>query len=283
MQPILSEYYGDNTRWFIATVIDASPPYGREGRVKIRIHGLHSDITRDIPQNDLPWAQCVVPTTEGGVSGIGRIPKIQSGALVFGIFMDGMNSQVPIVLGSLPHIEMPTAVQLNRSVDNFGDDTEPKNVFQKTFDFFTSLVSSSDVDDEDTDEPSKSVKENREKAALGFFLNVGYTEKQALALVAGLSRASNMTTGTPGIGNFSDTRYNNLLTFSDNFNLFSTQIQFVLFELNGKKTNANIRLLQSDKIEGTNGTAEIVAKYYLDNKVSADEVESKAKALLERI
>ena len=34
-RPILSEFYGDNTRWFVATVVDASPPYGYEGRVKI--------------------------------------------------------------------------------------------------------------------------------------------------------------------------------------------------------------------------------------------------------
>ena len=40
--PIQSEFYGDNVRWFIATVIDASPPFGFEGRVKIRVHGLHS-------------------------------------------------------------------------------------------------------------------------------------------------------------------------------------------------------------------------------------------------
>ena len=53
-KPIPSEYYGDNTRWFIATVIDASPPYGFEERVKIRVHGLHTESTRDIPQDALP-------------------------------------------------------------------------------------------------------------------------------------------------------------------------------------------------------------------------------------
>ena len=79
-KPIPSEYYGDNTRWFIATVIDASPPYGFEGRVKIRVHGLHTESTRDIPQDALPWAQCVLPTTEGGVSGLGRIPQLQPSA-----------------------------------------------------------------------------------------------------------------------------------------------------------------------------------------------------------
>ena len=54
--PIQSEFYGDNVRWFIATVIDASPPFGFEGRVKIRVHGLHSPETYLLPQQDLPWA-----------------------------------------------------------------------------------------------------------------------------------------------------------------------------------------------------------------------------------
>ena len=34
LNPVPYEYYGDNVRWFIATVIDASPPFGFEGRVK---------------------------------------------------------------------------------------------------------------------------------------------------------------------------------------------------------------------------------------------------------
>ena len=54
MKALPYEYYGDNFRWFIATVIDVSPPYGYEGRVQIRIHGLHSSSTKDIPQGDLP-------------------------------------------------------------------------------------------------------------------------------------------------------------------------------------------------------------------------------------
>ena len=54
--PIQSEFYGDNVRWFIATVIDASPPFGFEGRVKIRVHGLHSPETYLLPQQDLPWS-----------------------------------------------------------------------------------------------------------------------------------------------------------------------------------------------------------------------------------
>ena len=81
---------------------------GFEGRFKIRIHGLHSPSTVDIPEADLPWAQCVLPTTEGGVSGIGKMPQLMPNALVFGMFMDGKHSQTPLILGSIPHVEFPT-------------------------------------------------------------------------------------------------------------------------------------------------------------------------------
>ena len=129
LKPLTHEYYGDNVRWFIATVVDASPPFGFEGRVKIRVHGLHSHETYLLPQQDLPWAQCVLPTTEGGISGIGRQPKLQPNSLVFGMFMDGKHSQTPIVLGSLPHIEFPTLTQTKQPLEDIGDDSKPENVF----------------------------------------------------------------------------------------------------------------------------------------------------------
>ena len=54
MKSLLSEYYGDNVRWFVADVIDSTPPFGLEGRVRVRIHGVHSPSTKDIKQSDLP-------------------------------------------------------------------------------------------------------------------------------------------------------------------------------------------------------------------------------------
>jgi hypothetical protein len=280
MQPILSEYYGDNTRWFVATVIDSSPPFGREGRVKIRIHGLHTENTQDIPQNDLPWAQCVLPTTEGGVSGIGRVPNIQPNALVFGLFMDGVNSQVPIVIGSLPRIETPTGVQLQKTFIGLGSDVSTKNVFEENTE---SVDEKGNIDNTDLGEPNFIIKRNREKTSVNFFLNVGYTVNQAIGITAGLTRVSRMTVGKPGIGSFSDIRYNYLTNFKETFNSFTTQLKFVLYELNTSKTDANVRLLQTDKIEGKNSVSEVISKYYLERKVSPAEIEKTAKELIDRI
>lgn len=117
MKAINTNFYGDNTRWFIGTVVSHTPPTGYEGRVQVRINGIHSHSTDDVPQHHLPWATVVIPTTEEGVSGLGMTPKIMSGAQVFGFFVDGVASQVPVVLGSIPKTDFETPIQERKNVD----------------------------------------------------------------------------------------------------------------------------------------------------------------------
>ena len=98
-------FYGDNVRWFIGIVVsNADPLY--VGRCRVRIYGAHSDDVNEVPEASLPWASCLVPTTEDGVSGLGRSPNIKPGAMVFGFFMDAKTSQQPVIVGSIPRIEV---------------------------------------------------------------------------------------------------------------------------------------------------------------------------------
>lgn len=99
-----SFFYGDVTRWFIGRVVNINDPLAL-GRVQVRIFGIHSENLVDIPQSDIPWAQTVIPVTEGGTSGIGNTIGIKNQAQVFGVFLDGKNSQLPLVLGSVPKYE----------------------------------------------------------------------------------------------------------------------------------------------------------------------------------
>lgn len=287
LNPLPYEYYGDNVRWFIATVIDASPPFGFEGRVKIRVHGLHTEETYLLPQQDLPWAQCVLPTTEGGISGIGKSPKIQPNSLVFGMFMDGNHSQTPIVLGSLPHIEFPTLTQNNQVLEDVGDDSKPESVFSKLASVFKPRDKGIENDNTSSNprKLSSGVQTQRTKHAVQFLLNLGYTENQAIAITSGLFISSKLVTGKNGIGNFSSLRFSDLIAFSPAYKQFTTQLEFVVFELRGTKQNANIKILQSDSLEGTNSLPEIVTKYYLENNTSGfkDEVEAKALEIKESI
>jgi len=114
---INTPFYGDDIRWFIGVVVNHTPPIGMEGKVQVRIRGIHSPSTDDVPQHHLPWAQVMIPGTEEGSSGLGRSPRIMSGAQVFGIFVDGTNSQIPLVLGSIHKTEYETPIQQLRGID----------------------------------------------------------------------------------------------------------------------------------------------------------------------
>jgi hypothetical protein len=98
------DYYGDQTRWFIGRVVNINDPK-ELGRIKVRIYGVHTSGESEIKDEDLPWAQVVAPITEGGVKGLGGILGIKVDAQAFGIFLDGKNSQLPLVLGSIPKYE----------------------------------------------------------------------------------------------------------------------------------------------------------------------------------
>jgi hypothetical protein len=131
------EYYGDETRWFLGTVLDINDPE-QLGRVKVRIYGVHPDNTNDASLDDLPWSHVSVPITEGGSSGIGSNTGIKPMAQVYGIFLDGKNSQIPLVLGSIPKIEAAETYQGN--IQEARDDSKLRGAtnLEKAFEYFVS-------------------------------------------------------------------------------------------------------------------------------------------------
>jgi hypothetical protein len=96
----------DGFRWWIGQV----PPIEAQGkqengegwgnRVKVRIMGYHTHDEKILPNNDLPWAQVLLPATAGtGAANYATNIKIQPGDVVFGFFLDGDNGQIPVILG----------------------------------------------------------------------------------------------------------------------------------------------------------------------------------------
>lgn len=112
MKIIQTGFYGDTTRWFIGTVVNHTGDPLRLGRLQVRIVGIHDNF--DIGLGDLPWASVLIPSTEPGAV-YGRGPRIQTGSQVFGIFLDGEQSQQPLVLGSIPYVLSPTPTQTRRA------------------------------------------------------------------------------------------------------------------------------------------------------------------------
>ena len=87
---------------FTGIVEDRQDPH-KVGRVRVRCLGYHSDSIQTLPTADLPWAQCALPTTAGGISGLGQSPTfLVKGTWVHGFFRDGEQAQQPVVLGVLP-------------------------------------------------------------------------------------------------------------------------------------------------------------------------------------
>ncbi len=278
MKAIQTEYYGDNTRWFIADVIDHTPPYGLEGRVKIRIHGVHNPSTKEIKQNDLPWAQVVIPTTEGGVSGLGRTPRLSSGATVFGFFMDGKASQVPLVVGSIPKIEYPTRVQRQVEFNTVQERIAQEELF---YEQEVQIIDSEKVEDDNFGRVFNRTIDFRKTEAVKFFLGSGYTINQSIGIVAGLIFKSNLneiavvdeTELNPvGIAGWITTRKALLKNFSNDWRKYSSQLVFIKYELNSTASAANIRLRKVDTLEKKNkdNCARVFAKYYLGVKKESD-------------
>ena len=92
-------------KFVLATVTSNEDPDMR-GRVRIRIMGIHTEITTKnenlllgIEEKDLPLAQCMYPVTYTGTGGTCPPPSLQPGDWVFGVSLDGDSYQSLMVLG----------------------------------------------------------------------------------------------------------------------------------------------------------------------------------------
>ena len=273
LRPIQKEYYGDDYRWFLGYVINATAPAGLEGRVKVRIIGVHNPDVGEIPEKDLPWAQVIIPTTEGGSSGIGRIPQLVKGAFVFGVFLDGISSQLPLVLGSLPHIELPSSIQKQRASLFSGDKFEYNQSRVQNV-----VITPFADDDSEVGDPG-----TRRLQCMKFFIDNGYQVIHAAAITGGLENASRFNLAAKqdfaGIGAWKvdgsiGSRFSNLQAFAYQFRpafdwrKFSVQLQFVLFELRTRFNLANSKLRQTETIEDA---STVINSYYLENPKSGFE------------
>lgn len=80
------------------------------GRYKVRVLGIHTHDKEVLPTADLPWAQCILPVTSPGISGLGHSPSfLVEGSWVVGYMRDGGQCQQPVIIGSLPGYPIETA------------------------------------------------------------------------------------------------------------------------------------------------------------------------------
>lgn len=96
----------DGFRWWIGQIppIEAQKTQANGGgwgnRTKVRILGYHPYSTAELSNDDLPWAQVLMPPTSGsGAANYAVNPKLRPGDTVLGFFLDGDNAQIPVIIG----------------------------------------------------------------------------------------------------------------------------------------------------------------------------------------
>lgn len=101
-------------RWFIGVVEDRDDPL-KLGRVRVRIHNVHSTKHTRTSTTDLPWATVMSSITGANHNKIGQAPVgIQLGTTVIGFFMDGEDGNNPVIMGAVAGI--PGSVTDNHDV-----------------------------------------------------------------------------------------------------------------------------------------------------------------------
>ena len=99
----------DGFFWFTGVVEDRNDP-SKLGRVKVRCLGLHSENKVDIPTADLPWAHVMQSTNNPSMQGLGNTPTfLVEGTWVVGFFLDAVEKQQPLIMGTLPGIPQAVA------------------------------------------------------------------------------------------------------------------------------------------------------------------------------
>ena len=99
----------DGFVWFTGVVEDRNDP-SKLGRVKVRCLGLHTESLVDIPTKDLPWAHIMQSTNNPSMQGLGNTPTfLVEGTWVVGFFLDAMEKQQPLIMGTLPGVPQAVA------------------------------------------------------------------------------------------------------------------------------------------------------------------------------
>jgi Gp5 N-terminal OB domain len=126
----------DNFVWFQGVVENRLDPL-KLGRVQVRILGIHTENTSEIPTADLPWAYPIQPLTSSAMNGIGEAPLGPvEGTWVIGFFRDGENCQEPVIFGTVAGIPQsyPAAIQNTGFQDVRTDiSSRPRKILSKKY------------------------------------------------------------------------------------------------------------------------------------------------------
>jgi|694.fasta_scaffold09081_4 hypothetical protein len=146
----------DGFRWWIGQI----PPLSSMGkqisgggwgnRFKVRIIGYHPYSEEELPNEDLPWAQCLIPTTAGsGAANVVTGVQLQQGDVVLGFFLDGDNAQIPVILATFGRTDSVPSLNYRSPFEGFTGFSDPVKKNSK----LTSSIESNEVKDNSNPSP----------------------------------------------------------------------------------------------------------------------------------
>lgn len=263
---IQSEYYGDNWRWWVGVVVNNNDPL-QAGRLRVRIFGVHSEDLTLVPEESLPWAIPIIPTTEDGVSGLGRSSKLKPGAMVMGYFIDGAQSQMPVIMGSVPRFAEPAPGQLGIGA-RFNTSSTAPNINAPRNRNENPGAQSAQGQYIST---AGAVGANNTEKTFNFLLSAKLTPVQAAAITGNLIISSKLDP-VVGIARWEGVDRDTFLDFAAERGLDSrileTQLQYLIYDY----MEARPRLYQFNKFSISNNLSkatEMFLNYYL-RKPSTD-------------
>jgi hypothetical protein len=105
-------------KMYFAEVRDIENDPTRSGRVKVRIYN-HQNDERAIPDEDLPWALPLQPTTSAAFNGIGISPHglLVGSRVLVGFTQEDKSEQYPIIFGSFSRAMAPPVEGVQNNPD----------------------------------------------------------------------------------------------------------------------------------------------------------------------
>ena len=168
----------NNFVWWFGVVENRMDPL-ELGRCQVRCFGWHTEDINQIPIEDLPWAQPVVPY------GVKTVQPPSEGTMVFGFFADGKEALYPIILGTVPGIPQELRESNQGFADPYTDAEKTSSQFPRKVKQALTPVNNKGVQVTDADakrypgmvnlnEPtlSRLARPLRNETATGFFIGI---------------------------------------------------------------------------------------------------------------
>ena len=125
--------FGFNPIWFIGVIEDRTDPL-KSGRCKVRCLGFHQQNNSELPTENLPWAQLLIPTNSQN-----EIKPPKEGSWVLGFFKDGSKCQEPMIISLIPGIPTVASedVPKNKGFYDKGEDKGERPFPPENFEYKT--------------------------------------------------------------------------------------------------------------------------------------------------